>query len=79
MSECKLNVTQAVLDSIRESEAVVIREYERSDGSRIGEIVGHGTADEMNDVSDTPGLTLVPIGLTVVCQSVVMVEDLLGV
>ena len=75
---CPVEITQQEFDDIKQCEAVVIREYERADGSRIGKAVAWGDADEMQDQADTPGLFVVPVGLSIVCQQMVLVSDLLG-
>lgn len=78
MDKCPLEVTQAELDDIQQCEALVVREYERSDGSRYSRPVAWGDADEMKDAADTPGIFIVPVGLSIVCQKMLLVSELLG-
>jgi len=74
---CPLEVTQQEVDDIKQCEAVVIREYEREDGSRIGRPVAWGDVDEMQDQADRFCICVVPFGFSIVCQQMVLVSDLL--
>ena len=76
--ECPVIVTQEDYDQFRFSEAVVVVEYERQDGSRFGQIEAWGDAEEMQDQADTPRIAIVPVGLRLICQSPVLVSDLLN-
>ena len=75
---CPLELTPQEYDAIKQCEAVVIREYETPGGSRVGKAVAWGDADEMRHQADTPGLFVVPVGLSIICQQVLLVSDLLG-
>ena len=76
MSTCDLQMTLSQIDEIQRHEAVVIREFERNDGSRFGEVVASGDAVEMEIEASADGLFVVPVGIKVVCQSVVSVSSL---
>ena len=78
MDSCPLEVTQQQLDNIQKCEAVVIREWERPDGSRFSKVMAWGDADEMQDQADTPALLVAPNGFSIICQKLLMVSDLLG-
>lgn len=78
MSEVVLELTQQELDDISKCEAVIVRDYQRADGSMFARAVAYGDADEMHEQASIRGLCIVPVGLSVVCQQVVMVSDLLG-
>ena len=77
MSVCPLNVTQNEYDSFSKCEAVIIREYERiKDGSRFAKVVAWGDYDELVEQLETPGLVVVPAGLTIICHVVKKVNEL---
>ena len=77
MTTCITEVTQEELDEITKCEAVVIREYERDDGSRFGKIIAWGDSEEMQDVADMHGIYVMPVGLHIICDSKVLVKDLI--
>lgn len=77
-SVCPLQMSQQQFDNIKQCEAVVVREYERADGSRFANAVAWGDADEMRDQAETPRIFIVPEGLSVVGHRVVLVSELLG-
>lgn len=76
---CPLEMTQEEYDDIKTAEAVVVREYEREDGSRFACLVEHGGLEEMKIIADR---TWIFIRLTgqpkIVGQLAVAVSDLLG-
>ena len=74
---CPLEVTQQELDDIQKCESVVVREYERDDGSRFSRPVAYGDHDEMVDQAGITGLFIVPVGLHIVCHKAIRVSDLL--
>lgn len=75
--ECPLSVSQAEYDAMSQCEAVIVREYERDDGGRFAQAVAWGDYDEMVDQAETPGLYVVPVGVTIICQRAIRTEDLL--
>ena len=77
MYECPLEITDTDLGSIQKCEAVVIREYERRDGSRVAKAVAWGDAGEMKDQAATAGIFLLPVGYRIVRQKMVLVSELL--
>lgn len=72
---CHTEVTQDELDEISRCEAVVIREYEKK-GCRYGRLIAWGDADEMRDVARAPGTYVVPVGVKIICDSMVLVTEL---
>lgn len=76
MSECVLEVTQAEVDEIILNESLIIREYERTDGSRFAKAVAWGDHDEMNCQASTYGIFVVPLGIKIVCQRAFKVSDI---
>lgn len=74
---CPVEITQQDFDSIKRCEAVVIREYVGTDGSRFARAVAWGDADEMQDQADTPGIFVVPVEFSIIGQQMVLVSDLL--
>ena len=74
---CTIDVTQNDIDAFSKCEAVVIREYDRDGGSRMGKVIAWGDADEMQDLANTPGIYIVPVGLHIVCDVMKLVSDLL--
>ena len=77
-TECKLAVTQQEYDQIQQCEAVIVREYERPDGSRFANAVAWGDLAEMEVQASTPSLLVVPVGLSIVCQRAIPVSEVLG-
>ena len=75
---CPVEITQQEYNDITRCEVVVIREYERADGSRFAKAVAWGDADEMQDQADTQCIVIVPVGFSIVGQKMVLVSDLLG-
>ncbi len=75
---CRLKMTQQEFDRVNQCEAVIVREYEREDGSRFAKAVAWGDADEMQDQASTPTMQIVPVGLSIVCQRAIPVSELLG-
>lgn len=76
MDECVLEVTQHEVDEIVHNESVVIREYERSDGSRYAKAVAWGDHDEMIDQASIKGMFIIPVGIKIVCQRAFKVSDI---
>ena len=75
--ECLLEVTSEEFADISKCEAVVLREYERPDGSRFAKAVGWGDLDEMTDQAETVFVLMVPTGLKYIAQQVIPVSELL--
>ena len=78
MSECNLEITQQEFDAIAKCESVVVREYERADGTHYAEAVAWVDSEEMQDAASTRGLFVVPVGVSIVCQTAIPVSELLG-
>ena len=74
---CQVTLPMEEYEAVKQSEAVVIREYDLADGSRVGKIVAWGDADEMQDIADTPGIYIVPAGTSIACQIMKRVAELL--
>jgi len=74
---CQVHVSQTQADEIRQCEAVVVRTYERKDGSTFAVPVRWGEREEMEIVADTPRILLGRRGQTCLGDSVVLVSDLL--
>ena len=74
----ELEVTQDEYDQVMQCEAVIVREYQRADGSRVAQAVAWGDADEMHDEASRPVIQIVPVGLTIVDQRVIPVSELGG-
>jgi len=77
MSECPLEVTSEEFAKISRCEAVVLREYERPDGSRFAKVVGWGDIDEMNLQADSVFVIMVPTIIKYIAQQVIPVSELL--
>lgn len=75
---CPLQITQQEFNLIRQCESVIVREYERADGSRFAVALAWGDAAEMQEQASTPSLQILPVGLSIVCQRTVLVSELLG-
>ena len=75
---CPLELSQQEYDDVQQCEAVVVREYEREDGSRFGQLVAWGDEVDMNDQCKMPVLSIVLNGVSIVCQRVILVSELLG-
>jgi hypothetical protein len=75
--DCPLSITQQQYDEIAKCEAVVVREWERDDGTRFGEIIDWGDNSEMRDIADTPQILIVPLGIKSVGKVVVPVSQLI--
>lgn len=73
---CQVTITQAQFDDLKDSEYIVVQEWER-DGARFGRLVGHGTDEEMEELVHTPGLQIVPVGLKYIGLTKVAVSELL--
>lgn len=74
--KCHTTITQAQFDDLKDSEAVVVQEWER-EGQRFGRLVGHGTDEEMEELLHTPGLQIVPNGLKYIGLTKVAVSELI--
>ena len=74
----ELEVTQEEHDQFMKCEAVIVREYQRPDGSRVAQVLAWGDAEEMHDQASRPVIQLVPVGLTIVDQRVMPVSELGG-
>jgi hypothetical protein len=77
-STIPLQVTQEELDRIRQCEAVVVHVYETASGDVFSRAVAWGDRDEMQDAADTPGMFIVPVGVSIRHQEMLLVSDLLG-
>ena len=78
MNICSLEVTQEEMDAIQHCEAVVVRNYERADGSHYSSLVAWGDESEMQDQADCPHMFIVPVGWSsIVGQEMVLVRDLI--
>jgi len=75
---CQLEMTQSEYDRVKLCESVIVREYERADGSRFAKAVAWGDADEMEEQAEMPSLHIVPAGVSIICQRAVPVSELLG-
>lgn len=75
---CQLEMTQQEYDRMKQCESVIVREYERSDGSRFAKAVAWGDAEEMQEQASTPTMQIIPAGLSIVCQRAIPVSELLG-
>ena len=73
---CQINVTTEDWLRIQQCEAVIIREYEHN-GVRFAHAVAWGNLDEMEDQNSEPNLCIVPVGVSFICQKVMLVKDLL--
>jgi hypothetical protein len=73
---CQVTITQTEFDELKDSEAIVVQEWER-DGERFGRVVGHGTNEEMEELVHTPGLQIVPNGLKYIGLTKVAVSELI--
>jgi hypothetical protein len=62
---------------LSECEAVVVRTYERPDGTRFAKVIACGTTEEMEEEAITPKLLLTFPGCECVGDSVVPVSELL--
>ncbi len=78
MDSCPLDVTPKEAAIIAKSEAVVIREYERSDLSRIAKLIAWGDLEEMEDLANRSEIVILPVGITIIAQKCVPVAELLG-
>jgi len=81
MSECPLQMTQAEYSQILKCDAVIVREYERDNGTRWAVPVAWGDAEEMQEQAEIPTLQVVidgVQGVKIVCQRAVLVSELLG-
>ena len=78
MEPCQLELTQNELDCIVKCEAVIVREYQGLN-SRFAKAVAWGDEIEMRDQASINSIVVVPTGLSIVCQKVVLVSDLLGI
>ena len=77
MTISALEITRDQFDNIQKVEAVVLRDYEREDGSRFSKLVKWGDAAEMQIVANTPEILIVPNCVKCLGQQMVMVSDLL--
>ncbi len=78
MDSCPLDVTPKEAAIIAKSEAVVIREYERSDLSRFAKLIACGSFAEMDNLAYRSEIVILPVDMTVVTQKCVPVAELLG-
>ena len=58
MKSCPLHVTPEEVEEIKNYEAVLVREYERKDGSRFAEVISMGSIDEMKSEAERPEILL---------------------
>ncbi len=77
IDECRLEMTSDELADIRQCESVIVREYERADGSRFAKAVAWGDADEMEMQAVSNGMFIVPVGFKIVAQRAIAVSELL--
>lgn len=73
---CPLKMTSQEYADIQQCEAVVIREYELVDGSRIAMPVAWGDAIDMQDAAKTRGIFIVPPDVEIISQTMVLVRNL---
>lgn len=73
---CPLEITTEQWNDIQHCESVVVREYERLDGSRVARAVAWGDAEEMELQAETPAMFIVPVGFHIICQRAIPVNDL---
>lgn len=74
---CQLEVTQEEFDQFSQCEAVIVREYEHADGSRVARVVAWGDMDEMTKQAAIPGIHIVPVGVKLVAQRVVPFSEII--
>ena len=77
IDECRVEMTVDEFARIRQCESVIVREYERADGSRFAKPVAWGDADEMKIQAETQGMFIVPVGFEIVAQRAIPVSELL--
>ncbi len=74
---CTLEITQHEFEQITAADSVVIREFEREDGSRFAQAINWGSSEEMKDLAERSEILIVPVGVHVVCQRAVKTLELL--
>ncbi len=74
---CTVEITQHEWKQISNAESVVIREFEREDGSRFAQAINWGSPEEMKDLAERPEILIVPVGVHVVGQRAVATSELL--
>jgi regulator of protease activity HflC (stomatin/prohibitin superfamily) len=62
---------------LKDCDSVLVREYERTDGTRFGKVVRAGNAADPDSLAGTPGLLLLMPGVKDIREYVVPVSELL--
>jgi len=74
---CQLEITSSDYRAIKNSEAVVVREYEGRNGYRFAEVVNYGSLEEMEDLADRHVIMVLPVGVSIIACRAVLVCDLI--
>lgn len=74
---CSVEMTQHEFEQITNADSVVIREFEREDGSRFAQAINWGSSDEMKDLAERREILIVPVGVHVISQRAVKTSELL--
>lgn len=73
----ELQVTPEQFAEMRTAEAVAVRNYSSDSGSHWAKVIGIGTVEEMQAMADETHLFIVPVGMTIDGQQMVLTSDLL--
>ncbi len=73
---CHINIDEAELVKIKEAEAIVVREYERTDGSRFGEVLLIGDMKNCQELADESKTVIQSKNYKVISDTAVLVKDL---
>ena len=76
--ECKLIMSADELESIKDAEAVLLVEFETSSRDRVAELIGWGDFEAMDELSKIRSTVVMPVGLKIIAQKAVLVDELLA-
>ena len=74
---CPVEITQHEFEKIAGAESVVMREFEREDGSRFAQAINWGGSEEMENLAKRSEILILPVGVHVVGQRAVKTSELL--